>query len=125
MKKDNVFNQKNKTIRTIGNIEDIYPKISKNKLLVNELKNKSIIIPNKINDEKLFNKNKFNNPNIKNSNNKNIIYSKNSFNTKRKYDLNISSTQTIKDIYKIKVRRKIDLLKLLNFSSNIGINNKS
>ena len=107
-----------------------YKKISNNKVNVtsNEPKNNMVTITNN-NLENDFN---INNYNMKSKNNKimirnnkikNIIISMNSFNRNInkniKNHLNISPNQN-----KIK-RRKMDLLKVLNFSSNIRIINKN
>ena len=94
-----------------------------------EIKNKKQSVY-RYHKEKNINKNKYN---VKNkNNNKSVIknnkvknnINRNSFkrninNTKKNY-LNISSNQITEDSNKIN-RRKMDLLKLLNFSSNIGI----
>ena len=65
---------------------------------------------------------------IRNNKIKNIIISMNSFNKNINKDiqknLNISSNKIKEDFNNVK-RRKMDLLNVLNFSSNIGINNKN
>ena len=113
---------------------EINKKISLNKLISQELKSNKVI-DYRNGDGKNINiyKNnlKINNNNknsIKNYKTKNVLIISNSFNrninNKSKNPLNISSNQINEDIHKIR-RRKMDLLKILNFSSNIGINNKN
>lgn len=130
-----IVNQSNKTIsiltkdiETMKKMKENYnkekfKKILSKKLLAQKLKDNKIIIKKK-NIEKNIETNKINI--IKNNKIENIITMNSSntiINNRRKNNLNISSNQINDDINKI-TRRKMDLMKILNFSSNIGINNK-
>ena len=140
IKKQNI-NQKNDNMNIITGGEENeknkiekYKRISNNEVIATskEPKNNKVT-KTKNNLEKSFN---INNYNMKRKNNKKMIrnnkikniISMNSFNKNInkniKKHLNISSNQIKEDINNVK-RRKMELLKFLNFSSNIGINNKN
>ena len=134
--KENIFGQKN--INTFTNDSKLmernkesYKKIMYKKKSTNNtnFKNKKQSV-HKNHNEKKININQYNH---KTNNNKSSIknnINRNSFkrniNNTWKNHLNISSNQITEDASTYKInRRKMDLLKLLNFSSNIGINKKN
>ena len=98
-----------------------YKKITPFKLSDNKIK-KIKVINTKDYDENIFNINKNNNKkNNLNDNNYMTINATDFNNNKKVSNFNISSNQINENINKIR-KRKMDLIKILNFSSNIGIN---
>ena len=98
-----------------------YKKITPFKLSDNKIK-KIKVINTKDYDENIFNINKNNNKkNNLNDNNYMTINATDFNNNKKVRNFNISSNQINENINKIR-KRKMDLIKILNFSSNIGIN---
>ena len=137
-KQTEILNKKDKNISQLSNEEAIFEdKIKKEKdkeisefNLSSYESNENKIITNKninSNNNILIGKNGNNNNNKRNSQIKNTIINLNSFNNiinnKTRYSLNISKNQTSEENCMIN-RRKMDLLKVLNFSSNIRINYK-
>ena len=132
-KQNEIFEQKNKNISQLINEEDLFEEknnkeISDFRILFNDLNNsKNNLCKNNI--EKSLNNLKEKNNNTNNKRNKqmkNNIIGINSFNgninnNKTINCLNNSKNETNEENCKIK-RRKMDLLKILNFSSNIRIN---
>ena len=73
-------------------------------------------------DENIFNINKNNNKKNNLIDNNYMTINATDFNNNKKVsNFNISSNQINENINKIR-KRKMDLIKILNFSSNIGIN---
>ena len=107
---------------TIEKIKKYYNKEKFKKIFPSKISTNNREITKKRNDENTFNCNK-DNMKIKNNKIKNIVISTKSSNrivNKKQRNLNISSNQINEDINKIK-RRKMDLIKILNFSTHIGI----
>ena len=131
-KKD--LNQKNKNINQLTNEDDLFldNNITEFNLSSNEFKDDKNITNNNviINNYNLKRKNNSRNKNIfkKNEQIKNLIVGMNSFdgriNKKTRNYLNNFKNQNNDENCKIK-RRTIDLLKMINFSSNIRVNYKT
>ena len=131
-KKD--LNQKNKNINQLTNEDDLFldNNITEFNLSSNEFKDDKNITNNNviINNYNLKRKNNSRNKNIfkKNEQIKNLIVGMNSFdgriNKKTRNYLNNFKNQNIDENCKIK-RRTMDLLKMINFSSNIRVNYKT
>ena len=134
-KQTELLNKKDKNISQISNEEAIFEDKIKKEKEISEFnlssyesnENKNITNKNINNNNILIGKNGDNNNNKRNSQIKNTIINLNSFNNiinnKTRYSLNISKNQTSEENCMIN-RRKMDLLKVLNFSSNIRINYK-
>ena len=135
-KQTEILNKNNKNISQLTNEEDIFEDKIKKEKEISEFnlssyesnENKNITNKNiNSNNNILTGKNGNNNNNKRNSQIKNAIINLNSFNNiinnKSRYSLNISKNQTSEENCMIN-RRKMDLLKVLNFSSNIRINYK-
>ena len=98
-----------------------YKKITPFKLSDNKIK-KIKVINTKDYDENIFNINKNNNKKNNLIDNNYMTINATDFNNNKKVsNFNISSNQINENINKIR-KRKMDLIKILNFSSNIGIN---
>ena len=131
-KKD--LNQKNKNINQLTNEDDLFldNNITEFNLSSNEFKDDKNITNNNviINNYNLKRKNNSRNKNIfkKNEQIKNLIVDMNSFdgriNKKTRNYLNNFKNQNNDENCKIK-RRTMDLLKMINFSSNIRVNYKT
>ena len=131
-KKD--LNQKNKNINQLTNEDDLFldNNITEFNLSSNEFKDDKNITNNNviINNYNLKRKNNSRNKNIfkKNEQIKNLIVGMNSFdgriNKKTRNYLNNFKNQNNDENCKIK-RRTMDLLKMINFSSNIRVNYKT
>ena len=144
---DKINNQKERLKQKIKNIsqlkkeEDLYidnnlneidKEISEFNLLSNELQNSKNITDNNININNFNSKRKNNSRNKNNDKRyeqiKNVILSMKSFNgrinKKTRNYLNISKNKNNDENSKIK-RRTMDLLKMINFSSNIRVNYKT
>ena len=99
----------------------LYKKITPFKLSDNKIK-KIKVINTKDYDENIFNINKNNNKKNNLIDNNYMTINATDFNNNKKVsNFNISSNQINENINKIR-KRKMDLIKILNFSSNIGIN---
>ena len=135
-KQTELLNKKDKNISQISNEEAIFEDKIKKEKEISEFnlssyesnENKNITNKNiNSNNNILIGKNGNKNNNKRNSQIKNTIINLNSFNNiinnKTRYSLNISKNQTSEENCMIN-RRKMDLLKVLNFSSNIRINYK-
>ena len=128
------LNQKNKNINQLTNEDDLFldNNITEFNLSSNEFKDDKNITNNNviINNYNLKRKNNSRNKNIfkKNEQIKNLIVGMNSFdgriNKKTRNYLNNFKNQNNDENCKIK-RRTMDLLKMINFSSNIRVNNKT
>ena len=131
-KKD--LNQKNKNINQLTNEDDLFldNNITEFNLSSNEFKDDKNITNNNviINNYNLKRKNNSRNKNIfkKNEQIKNLIVGMNSFdgriNKKTRNYINNFKNQNNDENFKIK-RRTMDLLKMINFSSNIRVNYKT
>ena len=128
------LNQKNKNINQLTNEDDLFldNNITEFNLSSNEFKDDKNITNNNviINNYNLKRKNNSRNKNIfkKNEQIKNLIVGMNSFdgriNKKTRNYINNFKNQNNDENCKIK-RRTMDLLKMINFSSNIRVNNKT